>query len=70
MKKTVSVVIPNYNGINYCKACLQAMRRQTRPADRLIVVDNGSTDGSAEEILRDKELLESNRMELPLRFQR
>ncbi len=52
MKKTVSVVIPNYNGITYNKACLAAMRRQTRPADRLIVVDNGSTDGSAEEIER------------------
>ena len=52
MKKTVSVVIPNYNGINYIKECLLSMRRQTRPADRLIVVDNGSTDGSAEEVER------------------
>lgn len=52
MKKKVSVVIPNYNGLQYNKDCLLAMRRQTRPADRVIVVDNGSTDGSAEEIER------------------
>ena len=52
MKKKVSVVIPNYNGLMYYRGCLAAMRRQTRPADRLIVVDNGSTDGSAEEVAR------------------
>ena len=39
---------------------------------RVILLSGGkvAADGSAEEILRDKELLESNRMELPLRFQR
>ena len=39
---------------------------------RVILLSGGSVaaDGPAEEILRDKELLEANRMELPLRFQR
>ena len=38
---------------------------------RVILLSGGSVaaDGPAEEILRDKELLEANRMELPLRFQ-
>ena len=38
---------------------------------RVILLSNGAVaaDGPAEEILRDKELLEANRMELPLRFQ-
>ena len=50
MEPKVSVVIPNYNGIEFNRTCLLAMRRQTRPADKIIVVDNGSTDGSLEEI--------------------
>ena len=38
---------------------------------RVILLSGGSVaaDGPAEEILRDKELLEDNRMELPLRYQ-
>ena len=38
---------------------------------RVILLSNGAVaaDGPAEEILRDRELLEANRMELPLRFQ-
>ena len=38
---------------------------------RVILLSNGAVaaDVPAEEILRDKELLEANRMELPLRFQ-
>ena len=40
--------------------------------ERVILISGGkvAADGSSEEILRDKELLEANRMELPLRFQR
>ena len=46
----VSVVIPNYNGINYYRECFLALRRQTLAPDKIIVVDNGSTDGSADAI--------------------
>ena len=46
MKTTV--VIPNYNGMPYMETCLLAMRAQRVRPDRVIVVDNGSTDGSAE----------------------
>lgn len=44
MKKT-TVVIPNYNGSKYLKDCLDSLYQGTREAD-VIVVDNGSTDGS------------------------
>ena len=39
---------------------------------RVILLSQGTVaaDGPAEEILKDRELLEANRMELPLRFQR
>lgn len=43
----VAVVIPCRNDAGFLDACLAALAAQTRPADRIIVVDNGSTDDSA-----------------------
>jgi len=45
---TVSVVIPALNDAVMLEACLAALALQTRPADEIIVVDNGSTDDTAE----------------------
>ena len=44
----VSIIIVNWNGAHLLPACLDALRGQTRPPDEIIVVDNGSTDGSRE----------------------
>lgn len=44
----VSVVIPSFNDSVMLATCLDALSRQTRPADEIIVVDNGSTDATAE----------------------
>ncbi|MDO5701837.1 MAG: glycosyltransferase family 2 protein [Lachnospiraceae bacterium] len=52
MSEKTAVVIPNYNGIAYMTDCLEALRLQTLAPDRVIVIDNGSTDGSAELIER------------------
>lgn len=41
-----SVVIPNWNGIAHLPACLDGLRAQTYPHLEVILVDNGSTDGS------------------------
>lgn len=49
----ISVVIPNWNGAEFLPRCLEALRRQGRPADTLIVVDNGSEDGSLQLLQRD-----------------
>ena len=49
----VSVVIPNWNGRQWLPECLRSLAAQTRPADEVIVVDNGSDDGSLE-YLRDE----------------
>lgn len=53
MLSKTAVVIPNLNGIDYLPDCLSAMRNQTLPPDEIIVVDNGSSDGSADLIERD-----------------
>jgi glycosyltransferase involved in cell wall biosynthesis len=41
---TISVVIPALNDAEFLRACLAALSTQSRPADEIIVVDNGSTD--------------------------
>ena len=45
---SVSVIIPNYNGKKYLDDCLKSLRKQSFRNFDVIVVDNGSTDGSAE----------------------
>lgn len=47
MSVTVSVLIPNYNGAGLLPACLAGLAEQTFRDFEVIVVDNGSTDGSA-----------------------
>jgi GT2 family glycosyltransferase len=42
----VSVVIPNWNGALHLPHCLDALAQQTIAGMEVIVVDNGSTDGS------------------------
>ena len=44
----VSVIIPNFNGKQYLKNCLDAMKRQVYRDFEVILVDNGSEDGSAD----------------------
>jgi len=44
----VAVVIVNWNGKEYLEPCLRAVLAQTYHKMEVVVVDNGSTDGSAE----------------------
>lgn len=44
---TVSIVIPVKDDAQHLRRCLDALHRQTRRADEIIVVDNDSTDESA-----------------------
>lgn len=41
-----SIVIPNWNGAHHLPVCLDALRDQTYAHFEVILVDNGSTDGS------------------------
>ncbi len=46
----VSVVVLNYNGKHYLELCLSSLEKQTCQDFEVILVDNGSSDGSVEYI--------------------
>ncbi|MGB9861629.1 MAG: glycosyltransferase family 2 protein [Candidatus Bipolaricaulaceae bacterium] len=46
MKPTITVVVPVLNEEEHLEACLRSLRAQSFREYELIVVDNGSTDGS------------------------
>jgi glycosyltransferase involved in cell wall biosynthesis len=45
---SISVVIASYNHAPYLRACIESALNQTLPPREVIVVDDGSTDGSRE----------------------
>lgn len=44
----VTVIIPNFNGMAFLPGCIESLRRQNFRKFDILVVDNGSSDGSAE----------------------
>lgn len=44
----VTIVIPNYNGKRLLENCLKTLEQQTYKDFKVLVVDNGSSDGSTE----------------------
>lgn len=49
----VSIVIPVYNHLDYTRRCLASIEHLTYPNFETIVVDNGSSDGTAEAVTRE-----------------
>lgn len=47
---TASVIIPSWNGKHLLKICLPSLKKQSFKDFEVVVVDNGSTDGSLEYI--------------------
>jgi len=45
MPAPVSIVVPAFNQLEYCRQCVTSLQRNTAHPYRLILVDNGSTDG-------------------------
>ena len=52
----VAAVIVTYNGFDYLKNCINAVRTQTLKLDKIIVVDNYSTDGTTEWLNKQNDL--------------
>lgn len=49
-----SIVIPTYNGLGLLQRCVSSIRQHTASPYEIIVVDNASTDGTAEWCLGEK----------------
>jgi GT2 family glycosyltransferase len=49
----VSIVVLNYNGKQHLEACLDSLLRTDYPNFEIILVDNGSTDGSVEFVAKN-----------------
>lgn len=48
MSPTIDIIVPVYNAKKYLRQCVRSIQRQTFSDWRLILVDDGSTDGSGE----------------------
>ena len=66
--KKVSVVVPNYNYEKYISKRIDSILRQTYPIYELIILDDCSTDNSAEVIERKIEDIKVKYPELKVRF--
>lgn len=47
-QEAIHVVVPSWRGRAHVKSLLESLALQTRPADRILIVDGGSLDGTAE----------------------
>ena len=52
-KETVCAVVVTYNRKVLLLECLEALRKQTRPLDAIYIIDNASTDGTPEILLKN-----------------
>lgn len=52
-----SIIIPTYNGLHLLSECVDSIRRHTDRPYEIIVVDNGSTDGTKEYCERERLIL-------------
>ncbi|MCW2542744.1 MAG: glycosyl transferase, family 2 [Frankiales bacterium] len=68
MSHRLSVVVPNYNGAHVLPRCLAALAAQTVAPASVVVIDNGSTDGSDAAVERDFPQVQVRRMGRNLGF--
>lgn len=48
MNESIAAVVVTYNRLALLKNCLQAIKSQTRKPDIILVINNGSTDGTSQ----------------------
>lgn len=53
----IAVVVVTYNRLSYLKDCIDALRKQTYKNYEIIIINNGSTDGTTEWLASEKNLV-------------
>lgn len=66
MKKTIDVIIPAYNAEKFIERTMRSVVFQTLPPEKIIVVDDGSTDGTVNVI---KEFAKTSNIQIQLHLQ-
>ena len=51
-----TILILTYNGWQYTKQCIASIKRKTLSPYKILAIDNGSTDGTVEELRKDPEI--------------
>jgi len=62
MIETVAAIVVTYNRKELLIECLEGLRTQSRPLDRIFIIDNASTDGTSE-LLRERGFMADSRFE-------
>lgn len=57
MKKQIAIIVVTYNRITLLKECIESLRAQTNTDGQIIVVNNGSTDGTLEWLNEQSDIL-------------
>ena len=57
LEPRVSIIIPHWNGIEVLSECLESLEKTTYPNLEIIVVDDGSTDKTAEIVCSNSEFI-------------
>lgn len=60
----ITVIIPNYNGMKFLPDCVASLKMQTIGEFEILIIDNGSTDGSAQWL--EKEAADDSRIKVVL----
>ncbi|GAA3749035.1 glycosyltransferase family 2 protein [Terriglobus aquaticus] len=60
---SICVALVTFNRKHLLVECIDALLQQTHPVDRIFVIDNGSTDGTAD-LLRERGYLQNDRITL------
>jgi glycosyltransferase involved in cell wall biosynthesis len=47
---SVTAAVPTFNRLRYVIRAIESILAQTVPADEIVVIDDGSTDGTAERL--------------------
>jgi len=58
MPPTFAIAVVNYNGMRHLDRCLRSVGKQLGKTDKLFLVDNGSTDGSAKHVRKQHSYVE------------